>query len=407
MKIFYFPSFYPSERPGEKWLGAFTHRQVKALKELGVDIEVVLPIPDYPIWPFYLFFKDWRRNKKSAHPVERVFDGIKVFHPRIPTPKPNRFFKSFRDAYTHAVSDFLRRRKIEVNDTFLFAQWLPEAGIVVEVGRAMGVKVAILGIGDDIIKVPHQSAQHLDYFKACWKNADLRSVVADYLGKAANSIVGQRLPYEVFYSSVNDKEFFPVSIEEKQKLRQEIQIGSDVIVILCVASPIIRKGWLDLFEALAGIDNDNYLLLAINGGQKELNLVEEARKRGLETNFKDIGEVSAGEIRKYYQLSDIFCLPSHWEGLANALLEAMATGLPVITTNVSGHPEVITDGVNGFMIDVGDKEKLRIKLNSLLLDSDLRNQLGNNAQASVKNVPGSHKVTALKILKTLSKLNQS
>lgn len=401
MKIFYFPSFYPSERPGEKWLGAFTHRQVKALQGLGVDIEVINPIAGYPIWPFYLLFRTWRVNKAAAHKAERVYEGVKIFHPRIPSPRPSRFFKAYSYYYKKAVSSFLKKRIKNSEDTYLFAQWLPEAGMVVKIGKELGVRTAVLGIGDDVIKVPYQSDKHLIGFKECWKNADLRGVVADYLGKAANSIMGEVLPYEVFYSSVNIDEFFPASESQRKTLRQSYKLDINRTIILCVGSPIIRKGWLDLFDALAGIDAPEFLLLGVNGGKKELNLIEEAKKRGLEDRFIDIGEVPAHKIGDYYQLADIFCLPSHWEGLANALLEAMATGLPVITTNVSGHPEVVRDGDNGFMINVGDVEALREKIRFLLNDKALRLTMGQKAHLSVKEVPGSHLQTAEKIIKKL------
>jgi len=362
---------------------------------------VVIPSRGYPIWPLYFLSNDWKRNKMAAHPIKRVYDGIVVFHPRITSPKPSRFFKIWREYYIETVVTFLNEKIGHKKDIYLFAQWLPEAGMVVDVARILGVKVAVMGIGDDILKFPYRSALNLIHFKNCWENANLRGVVADYLGKAANSIAGVNLPYEVFYSSVNEEEFFPVSTDEKIAIRQELGFPQEKIIILCVGSPIVRKGWLDLFEALKEINFDNFLLLGVNGGKKELNLKLEARNRGLQNNFLDCGEVPAGSINRYYQLADIFCLPSHWEGLANALLEAMSTGLPCVTTNVSGHPEVINDGENGFMINIGDIEQLRIILQKLLLDQSLRLRLGSSASHSVKSTPGSHIVTAQKIIDKL------
>jgi len=402
MKIYYFPSFYPSERDNEKWLGAFTHRQVKALKVLGVDIEVILPIPNFPIWPFYLLFPDWRRYKNESRPTKRLFEGISIFHPRVSTPKPSRFFKAYKDNYIEATVNYLEPKIKNKSETFLFAQWLPEASLVVSIGKQLGVKTVVLGIGDDIIIEPHKSKKHFESFKFCWENTDVRSVVADYLGVEANKLLGKSLPYEIFYSSVNTDEFHPVSLEEKNNLREKHKVDKNKVVIICVGSPIIRKGWLDLFDALASIEQD-FLLLGVNGGKKEINLDNEASSRGLAHKFQNMGEIPASEMHEVYQLSDIFCLPSHWEGLANALLEAMSSGLPVVTSNVSGHPEVVVEGENGFMMKPKDIHGLKEKLNSLIMDDKLRKKIGASARESIKIKPGSHLQTAQEILTILAK----
>lgn len=401
MHLFYFPSFYPSDRPDEKWLGAFTHRQVKALRECGVNVEVVLPIPGYPPWPLWLLTRKWRENRVKAYPKERIYDGIKINHPRVPTMRPARIFGPYHRHYKLKVTRFLGEKIRNKEEVFLFAQWLPEAGMVVEVARQQGIPIAILGIGDDILKIPFVSQKHFVAFKKCWVNADIRSVVADYLGKAANKAIGSNLPYEVFYSSVNTDEFFPLPPDEKLRLKKTLKLDNDRLIIVCVGSAILRKGWLDLFDALKEIDNSDFLLLGINGGQRNLNLAEEARQRGLSSRFWDMGEIPADEIYKYYQASDVFCLPSHWEGLANAVLEAMAAGLPIVTTNVSGHPEVIRNEENGFLIEVGDIRQLRVYLEKLMRDPGLRDRIGNAARQAVATLPGSHRQTAKKIVAVL------
>lgn len=406
MKVFYFPSFYPSERSNEKWSGAFTHRQVKAIKELGVNIEVVIPIESYPIWPFYYLFSSWRRNRKKSHGKKRTFEGIEIYHPRIRSPRPSRFFKSYKHYYIKTTEKHIKSRIRENEETYLFGQWMPEASLVVELGKILGLKVGVLAIGDDVIIEPNKSKQNLETFKQCWENADIRGVVADYLGKEANKLVGKELPYSVFYSSVNIEEFIPVKMEYKWLLRDKYGLCRNKVIIICVGSPIIRKGWLDLFDALINIHQD-YLLIAVNGGKREIDLNKEAEKRNIQDKFKDIGEIASSEMPEVYQLSDIFCLPSHWEGLANALLEAMSSGLPVITTNISGHPEVVNDNENGFLIEVGDVHKLNKLLSLLIKEQDLRNKIGIKARQSVRDKPGSHKKTAQIIIDSFKNLDHN
>lgn len=79
----------------------------------------------------------------------------------------------------------------------------------------------------------------------------------------------------------------------------------------------------------------------------------------------------------------IFCLPSDSEGMPNALMEAMAAGLPVIASRVGGIPELVQDGVQGFLIEPGDCQGLAQALRQLLLDPDLAQKMGRAAQGRI------------------------
>ncbi len=81
---------------------------------------------------------------------------------------------------------------------------------------------------------------------------------------------------------------------------------------------------------------------------------------------------------------DVFVLPSLFEGMPMSLLEAMSWGLPVVTTPVGGIPEVVTDGVEGFLVQPNDVGALRDALSRLISDPDLRLRMGKAARESVK-----------------------
>lgn len=82
--------------------------------------------------------------------------------------------------------------------------------------------------------------------------------------------------------------------------------------------------------------------------------------------------------------SQIFVLSSNFEGLSNALLEAMVLGLPCISTNCSGSDEIIVNEKNGLLVPIGDKESMKEAIRKLLKDESLRNFIGNNAHMSSK-----------------------
>src|SRR5690606_8375069 len=81
--------------------------------------------------------------------------------------------------------------------------------------------------------------------------------------------------------------------------------------------------------------------------------------------------------------ADIFVLSSHSEGIANAVLEAMACGLPVVTTDCGGMREVITNGVDGFVVPVRDPQAMADALETLMMNKTLRTTIGAAARPRI------------------------
>jgi glycosyltransferase involved in cell wall biosynthesis len=103
---------------------------------------------------------------------------------------------------------------------------------------------------------------------------------------------------------------------------------------------------------------------------------------GLEKNIKLLGFV--GDPVPLLKMSDAFCLLSRSEGFCNALLEAMACGVPAVVTRVGGNPEAICDGENGFLVPVEDDAVPADRLLMLLRDPELAARIGENGRNSVK-----------------------
>lgn len=92
-----------------------------------------------------------------------------------------------------------------------------------------------------------------------------------------------------------------------------------------------------------------------------------------------VGWIDSNEKQEIYKNIAINVLPSYNEGLPMSILETMAYGIPSITTNIASIPEVVVDGVNGFLINPGDIDALSDKLKILLNDSVLCNGMGEQA----------------------------
>lgn len=123
--------------------------------------------------------------------------------------------------------------------------------------------------------------------------------------------------------------------------------------LLTVSRLIARKGIGDLLQALHGL---NGIRLTI-AGDGNLRHELEAQAQNLQLNVQFAGNRYRDELRIHYQQADAFVLPSHNEGMSNALLEAMASGLPVVVTDVGGSAELVS--TNGYTVAVGDLRALR------------------------------------------------
>jgi glycosyltransferase involved in cell wall biosynthesis len=106
------------------------------------------------------------------------------------------------------------------------------------------------------------------------------------------------------------------------------------------------------------------------------------RSLGLEKNVKLLGFVA--DPIPLLKMSKVFCLLSRSEGFCNALLEAMACGVPSVVTRVGGNPEAITDGENGFLVPVEDDAVAAERLLMLLRDPERRAKIGESARTSVQ-----------------------
>jgi glycosyltransferase involved in cell wall biosynthesis len=97
-----------------------------------------------------------------------------------------------------------------------------------------------------------------------------------------------------------------------------------------------------------------------------------------------LGPVSLEERLAFFKRADVFVLPTYAEGTPISMLEAMAAGLPVVSTPVGGIPDVVEDGVEGFIVKPGDVEALADRLARLINDPERRRRMGRRAQDKVR-----------------------
>lgn len=406
MKIWSFPGIYPYPEGNDLTTGIFNHKQNVALKNIGVDVEVVQPWDIAPVWPFSKLFPDWRRFAANTRPDVRTLDGIKIYHPKIFTPKPSRLFKKPHEYYLlNKLEQFFKAKGVQSDKDLIHAQWLiPDGRIAVLLAKRLNLKCVVELNGDDVIVWPHNSEIHKKHAQFVLENADFIIGCSQYLCNQAEVLFGKKLTSKAIYKGVNIRHFSPLqNTNDKLLLREKYGLLADEIVILNIGSAIQRKGWLELFQAVSILKNDfpKIRILAASGGIQDFKLAEKAREYGVEEHLLDLGQVKNEHLLELYQLCDVFALPSYWEGLANVLCEAMSCGCAVVTTAVAGHPEVVENRVNGFLIEPQNVASLTDALSELLASKQLREQFGYNARKTAEQKIKSHEANAEKLSQLL------
>jgi len=156
-------------------------------------------------------------------------------------------------------------------------------------------------------------------------------------------------------------------------------------IILFLGRIEARKGIFDLLEAVPATIKVNPDLVYMIGGDGDRSHVEAiVEELGVQDHVQFLGYIRGEDKEDLFSRATLFCLPSHHEGLPVAILEAMAHGLPIISTYVGGIPEQVIDGENGFLIDPGDVDELSNKISRLLNDKDLQIQMGQRSLSIIE-----------------------
>lgn len=148
--------------------------------------------------------------------------------------------------------------------------------------------------------------------------------------------------------------------------------------VLCVARQYPRKRIVDLIDAFATVSacEPRARLVVIGDGPEHTTLSQRVRTLGLDGSVRLLGALpDDAEVRAWYGRASVFCLPSEQEGFGIVFLEAMASGLPVVSTTAAAIPEVVPDGEVGLLVPPRDPAALAEALLRLLQDPALRARL--------------------------------
>lgn len=389
MKVLVLATNYPTRSAPNN--GIFNHRQTRALVELGVDCRVIQPVDGSPPAPLHLLHEGWVRARSAARDMLDEVDGIPVLHPRVPQRKPSRFFRGdYWESVGRATARFIAARPDLRDADLLYAHFLCHEGYAGWVAsRELGLPLATIARGDDVHRWPELWPDRKEKLALVLRDAELPLACCKALARDAEAFatLGLGRPIEAVYDGVDAERFRPGDEDRRAACRRRLGLPARGRLLLTVATPLESKGWLDLLDAFADLAPSHGDWSLVGSGEPRssggLDLEREAQRRGMGDRFLWRGRTDPADMPDLQRACDGFVLASHNEGLSLSVLEALATGLPVVATRVGGHAEMIEHGVSGLLSAPGDVPALRSNLAAMLeLDPSARRSMGTGARAA-------------------------
>ncbi|NIJ17218.1 glycosyltransferase [Sphingobium vermicomposti] len=347
--------------------GVFVERQARELAgRPDVDVTVVAPI-GIPIWPFSL--SESYDALRSLPPKERWQD-LTVYRPVFRTiPKIGARINVAN--MTRAILPLVRRlheqKPFDVIDASFF---FPDGPVAQRLSRALGIPYSVKARGADIHywgarrdtrKLVMRAAEGASGLLAV-SNAMRRSMVK--LGMEADKI-------RVHYTGVDLDRF-----EIADRAAAKDVLGFEGPVILCVGALIPRKGQELLVQALPRLPG--VTLLFVGQGQYRRALEKQAEDLAVDRRIGFLGSVPHDRLPRIYAAADVMALPSSSEGLANAWVEALACGTPIVISDVGGARELLDRPEAGQIVD-RDPEAIAAAIGAILYNPPEREAVRDTA----------------------------
>lgn len=187
---------------------------------------------------------------------------------------------------------------------------------------------------------------------------------------------------------------FDFRIDRTQEL-EKLGIKNENINIVSVSNLRIGKGQKYLIEAFANVfsgGRENINLLIVGDGEQRSALENQAMNSCANKNIHFLGR--RNDVLEILKACDIFILPTFYEGMSNAIMEAMASRLAIITTEIDVNKDLVKNNYSGILVPVKNSQAISEGILKLIEDTAFRNNLANNAYTEIENNYSLEKVTS-------------
>lgn len=360
MKIVLLSNLFPN--PVEPVRGMFNFHIAKHLVSLGHKVTVVSPLPYFPAIKALQRMQTW--YKFSQIPTDAVWGDVRALYPKYPMiPKISDALQAFFmiPVLFKVLSSLQRSEGIDVvNAHYLY----PDGVAACKVCNWLNIPIVLSALGSDVNVLAGKQSVSAQ-IKHALSDCSAITAVSEDLATKMKTMGNFHGKIHVFPNGVDLSLF---AIRDKKVEREKAGWPADKKVILYVGRLSPEKGVDCLLEAARILKREqtNITIIVIGGGAEEKRLKALSETLGLTDTVRFLGEQSPAEINRFLGLADLLCLPSIREGCPNVILEAFASGRPVVGSQVGGIPEMINNGENGFLFRAGDAKDLADALDKTL-----------------------------------------
>lgn len=183
---------------------------------------------------------------------------------------------------------------------------------------------------------------------------------------------------QVIPNGVDVSSFYPANKKQDK--------GNSIFQFLYVGRFQPEKNLVFMVKQLAEVkkrSNPPFFINMVGDGPQRGELMHLVDTLGISEHIRWHGWVDSKALRNIYNMTDCFIMPSLYEGMSNAILEAMACGLPIIASRVGGNIDLVEDGQTGYLYDLDDPTRFRNIILNVLENIDLTIQMGKNARKKI------------------------
>jgi glycosyltransferase involved in cell wall biosynthesis len=271
----------------------------------------------------------------------------------------------------------------------IHAHWVVPNGVMaLPVRWLTGLPLVVSLHGSDVFLSEKNAAIRRGAQHVFRRAAAVTACSDDLAGRSEK--LGAKNPVTVPYGVSTD--LFEPARGDTSALRQKLGLSSDAPVILAVGRLVHKKGFEYLVDAAPKICAEFPETVIVFAGQGDLKeaLEERSKSHGISENVRLVGNVDRDELPAYYALASVVAVPSvrddagNVDGLPNVLLEGMASGSPIVASDVAGIPQAVRDGREGLLVGERDADSIARAVLELLRSPERRERLGSAARKRAK-----------------------
>lgn len=340
---------------GQPTAGLFIRERMAGVARV-VPVTVVAPAPWFPLQGLV---RRWKPHFRPPAPATQTREGLEIRRPRF-LSVPGAW--KWLDGWSMAIRclPLLAALKHTFGCTIIDAHFAyPEGYAAVLLGRWLRLPVCVTLRGTEVplARDPRRKRRII----AALEHATRVFAVSESLKRHAVEMGIAPEKIVVVSNGVDTAKFNRL---ERRAARQALGLAGDGPILISVGALVERKGFHRVLECLPALRQrfPDVRYLIVGGPGPEGDWSAELRRRVADLRLEDcvvfLGTIAPEELRVPLSAADVFVLATRNEGWANVFLEAMACGLPVVTTNVGGNAEVVADAKLGLLVPFDDREAL-------------------------------------------------